>query len=104
MTYLNIQALRGIAALMVVVYHARPHFSAMGLSNPIYESIANFGFIGVDIFFVISGFVMAKTTVDKKPSINALTKHLYKRFSRIFLGFWPIFILALLYYQNLNPV
>ncbi|MCA9200435.1 MAG: acyltransferase [Planctomycetales bacterium] len=100
---MNIQALRGIAAFMVLLYHALPHFTAMGLSLPIYESIVSFGYIGVDIFFIISGFVMAKTTFEKPKSLNSCTLHLYKRFSRIFLGFWSVFILAYLYYHNFNP-
>lgn len=56
MTLSNLQALRGVAALLVVA----AHIGGIGLSSP-----ALFGFpfaqgvIGVDIFFVLSGFVMA---------------------------------------------
>ena len=97
-TFNNIQALRGIAALLVLFHHSLPHFKAMNISNVVFESIAKFGFLGVDIFFVISGFVMAKTTIDKPQNLNASVQFILKRFLRIFLGFWPIMILALIYY------
>ena len=47
----DIQALRGIAVLAVVAYHA-------GL--PVHG-----GFVGVDIFFVISGFVITKLILGR---------------------------------------
>jgi peptidoglycan/LPS O-acetylase OafA/YrhL len=47
----DIQALRGFAVLAVVAYHA-------GL--PVHG-----GFVGVDIFFVISGFVITKLILGK---------------------------------------
>ncbi len=101
--FYNIQALRGIAALMVVFHHALPHFKAMNLSNMVFESIAKFGYLGVDIFFVISGFVMAKTTIGKIQNINSSVQFIFKRFLRIFLGFWPIVFLAIIYYYFFNP-
>lgn len=45
----DIQALRGVAVLLVVFYHAGLGFSG--------------GFVGVDAFFVISGYVIATTLV-----------------------------------------
>lgn len=53
----NIQALRGIAALMVCCYH----FSYL-ISESWCETAFSHGWLGVQIFFIISGFIMVHTT------------------------------------------
>lgn len=65
----DIQILRGIAVLVVVLFHINPKISASG-------------FLGVDIFFVISGFLMRALYLVKNDSAPAL--NFYKRrFKRI---------------------
>lgn len=62
--YVSIQYLRAFAALLVVLHHARnPH-------TWLYNPLENFnGFArGVDIFFVISGFIMAAIATRDSPS------------------------------------
>ena len=54
---LSIQYLRAIAALMVVWHHAAGQVSGMSAQVPYM-----FGTSGVDLFFVISGFIMVVTT------------------------------------------
>lgn len=56
-TILSIQYLRGLAALMVVAHHAGVQFSS---AHAVFDW--NFGLSGVDLFFVISGFIMVATT------------------------------------------
>jgi exopolysaccharide production protein ExoZ len=68
MYLIGIQYLRAIAALMVVFHHAR--WSVSGA-----EAWTGFGYAGVDIFFVISGFVMAQTTQGVNTTVN-----FYERF------------------------
>jgi len=58
---LPVQYLRGIAALLVVWHHAREQLP--GLQQLIDWS---FGTSGVDLFFVISGFIMVVTTAGSK--------------------------------------
>ncbi len=56
----ELDSLRGIAALAVVLWHYRVHFQA----TPLFEMLAPFylrGFLAVDFFFVLSGFVLART-------------------------------------------
>lgn len=59
-----IDVFRGFAALLVVFYHVLAYrewinFPATGLGK-----LATTGWVGVDLFFVISGFVIGKTAMD----------------------------------------
>lgn len=60
----EIDGLRGIAVLLVVIYHA-------------YPSILPGGFIGVDIFFVISGFVISRTYLQPLITCETSLKEFY---------------------------
>ena len=76
----EIDGLRAIAVLSVVIFHLFPH----QLSG---------GFIGVDIFFVISGFLISSIIFnDLKKGTFSLKKFLSKRIRRIF----PTLILVLM--------
>ena len=91
----NVQFLRFIAAALVVLYHADSHLRSTGASPGALFSFAEaVGFAGVDIFFVISGFIMAHTTAgDAGPSdASAFAR---RRIARIYSGYWPFFLLAL---------
>jgi peptidoglycan/LPS O-acetylase OafA/YrhL len=79
-----IQALRGIAALAVVGFHARFCLGAAG------ERLFGSGYAGVDLFFVISGFIMVHTTAGAPPAGTFLKK----RIARI----WPVYVIATLAY------
>lgn len=56
-TVVTIQYLRAVAAALIVFQHA------MGIPAFIYYT-AHFGTVGVDLFFMISGFIMWTTTHD----------------------------------------
>lgn len=60
-----IQYLRGIAALMVVFFHASPH-----VRNYIGWSVLAWGEFGVDIFFNISGFVMMYSVISTEIRVT----------------------------------
>jgi exopolysaccharide production protein ExoZ len=60
-TVVAIQYLRAVAAGLVAFHHA--------LGIPIYAHYtAHFGTVGVDLFFVISGFIMWTTTEQSEPA------------------------------------
>lgn len=60
----SIQYLRAIAALMVVVFHFLPQLERMGYAGYWPDWLAG----GVDIFFVISGFIMWMTTAGRNTT------------------------------------
>lgn len=95
----NIQLLRGIAALLVVMYHIPALVEKYGLGtyNPL--SIGRWGAFGVDVFFVISGYIMAKVSVGKSKSPFIF---ITKRFERIYPLYF-ILTVTLVLIQFLYP-
>jgi exopolysaccharide production protein ExoZ len=61
--YLSLQELRALAAIMVVVFHAQGlcHKYAAGGRSGTEAVLGDFGTHGVDLFFVLSGFVILYT-------------------------------------------
>jgi peptidoglycan/LPS O-acetylase OafA/YrhL len=92
----NIQLLRAFAAILVFLFHAVPQYHAMGGRWTDFESMAGVGFAGVDIFFVISGFVAALSTLNKDRTTANAVEFLRRRVIRIYLGYWPFWGTALI--------
>jgi exopolysaccharide production protein ExoZ len=84
---LTVQALRGIAALLVVAYHVivqwAPHFGDRSA-----DEIWGNGSAGVDIFFVISGLVMTISTSRVAGRPDAAWVFLRQRVTRIVPLYW----------------
>lgn len=83
----EINGLRGIAVIVVILYHSKiKFFGAEPFSG---------GYIGVDIFFVISGFVMIYTQAINPKSILTFYK---SRILRIVPIYWLITIFIIIIY------
>jgi exopolysaccharide production protein ExoZ len=90
----NIQALRFYAAFAVVLFHSRKLFTALGLEGDWFLQSAKFGNAGVDVFFVISGYVMWHTTFRDPRTLASSVDFARRRLYRIYLGYWPYYFLA----------
>lgn len=84
----SVELVRGIAAGLVVVAHYGP---MTGLNLGPFR----FAYTGVDLFFVLSGFVFAPYLFGKRLSISA---HLIRRFFRLY----PLYAIALGCYAGLK--
>jgi peptidoglycan/LPS O-acetylase OafA/YrhL len=77
-----LQVLRGIAAILVCCFHARKglNIGSFNLGDLLFRN----GFLGIQIFFILSGFLMVQTTriSNQSPLIN-FKNFLIKRVVRI---------------------
>jgi exopolysaccharide production protein ExoZ len=94
----NIQALRGTAVLMVVVYHIWSFEKNFWDSDKILPDVLKFGHIGVDLFFVISGFVIVTVTKGLFSQSGAIKTFLIKRITRIYPLYWLYTFLLVISY------
>lgn len=87
-----ITGLRAIAATMVVMIHtgAFADFGTIG------HAITNAGKYGVDIFFVISGFTIAKTFTEA----NGYRSYLTRRMMRIVPLYWLVISIAMFFWLS----
>ena len=69
----DIEILRGFSVFIVLLYHFKFDFLESNFSNS--------GYIGVDIFFVISGYIITKIFFEDKYS--SILKFYSRRFSRL---------------------
>lgn len=93
----SIHYLRGIAALLVVAYHNKTSGYVGSGNHDIFEYLFKGGAFGVDLFFIISGFIIAYST--KENTKNNLINFTLKRLFRIY----PILIVAITIYIFINP-
>jgi peptidoglycan/LPS O-acetylase OafA/YrhL len=89
---ISIQLLRGFAALLVVLHHTMYKESIYGVDGLGWLHI---GASGVDLFFIISGFIMCYATHNKNVSF---TQFILLRIERIVPLYWVFTTLALAVY------
>ena len=87
----SLQVFRGLAALGVVAHHAV--LSTESFVGALPEPLAlwlGMGFLGVDFFFVLSGFIIMYAHMDDARTSAALKRYAFKRLSRIYPAYLPV--------------
>ena len=83
MNYLT--SLRGIAALLVVLFHTKHHIAESEWLSFLYPVVSN-GYLAVDFFFLLSGFILAfkyHKEFSEHPQ-QGYTAFIIKRLARIY--------------------
>jgi peptidoglycan/LPS O-acetylase OafA/YrhL len=90
--------LRGVAALMVCLFHCKKYIWPK--TNPYsFLEVLEYGYLGVYVFFVVSGFVIPYSMYTNRYSIQKIGRYLLKRTVRIEPPY--IIFIALLFLWNL---
>ncbi len=91
----QLDVLRGVAVLIVMLYHVEDIVPRLHL-----RPIINLGYTGVDLFFVLSGFLITGILVRSKESSQYFANFYARRALRI----WPLYYLLLLFTFVLLPM
>ena len=85
-----VQALRGAAAFMVVMVHSRSALMDTAAGKVVADHVLLPMGMGVDLFFIISGFLMMFTSRDFDGTKAYAWRFVAKRAARI----WPLFVVV----------
>jgi len=102
-----LDAVRGLAILLVLVFH----FSSYGHGLPpagvfadrIFHVISRAGWVGVDLFFVLSGFLITGILYDSKASVHYFRNFYARRVLRIFPVYYGSLVVFLVVLPHLFP-
>lgn len=87
--YHNIQGLRGIAVLVVIFFHLQGIEQKYSADQAL-PAVLQLGAVGVDLFFLISGFIMVSVTRNLAPGMGNLWRFLSQRVIRIYPLYWLV--------------
>jgi len=90
----ELDGIRGMAILMVLVYHFVPTSKQSFLPHKLVGLLA-FGWSGVDLFFVLSGFLIGGILLDAKDSANYFKVFYFRRLYRILPPYGALCLLSL---------
>jgi peptidoglycan/LPS O-acetylase OafA/YrhL len=94
----SLQGLRGLAVLGVVLFHMTSVELKYSGGDRLLPSWLDFFQLGVDLFFVISGFVMVIVSRGRFQSSVEGQRFLFNRVSRIYPTYWLYFFITLAVY------
>lgn len=86
----EIDALRGLAALAVVLFHYTTRFDELYGHTTAPLTVVSWGHYGVNLFFMISGFVIFMTLERTRTASDFVVS----RFSRLFPAYWAAIVIT----------
>lgn len=93
----GLQVVRALAALLVLFHHLGEEFAQFLPTHPIVSKLVLFGAFGVDLFFVLSGFIIGYSFKESPFSSRAYTAldFLKRRFIRVAPLYWFVLLVTL---------
>lgn len=88
-----LDGLRALAVLLVVLHHLGPFPARPSIPLEILNKTISWGWIGVDCFFVLSGFLITRLLIEERSLRGTIS--LQKFYMRRALRIWPLYYLTL---------
>ena len=84
--------LRAVAALLVVFFHYKYIVPGLGQAEAVGARVIQAGYVGVSLFFVLSGFILAYTYLGNDGELRgSWSDFFFARFARVY----PVYLFAL---------
>lgn len=90
----QLDRLRGLAILMVILFHAED------IAPPMLGAVLRQGWMGVDVFFVLSGFLITGILWESRDKKAYFRRFYWRRILRI----WPVYLLLLTFAFGVIPL
>lgn len=97
-TYATVQMLRGFAASAVVLFHLLPFEQKYLTGATVLPDTLVVGQAGVDVFFVISGFIVTTVSINHTGRLRDSLDFLMRRFWRIYPTYWVYYAILVTVY------
>jgi peptidoglycan/LPS O-acetylase OafA/YrhL len=90
----GVQALRGLAAMAVLAHHLAI-YGHEAFGERVLPHGPALGWIGVDVFFVLSGLIMVHTAWSAAPTLHSVGRFWAARAARIYPTYWAASLAAI---------
>jgi peptidoglycan/LPS O-acetylase OafA/YrhL len=101
----ELDGLRGMAVTLVIAFHAFEQ-AINFTEKPLLKSLAkitSIGWVGVDIFFVLSGFLITSILLDSKTDPHYFKNFYGRRILRIFPLYYVVIIFVIFFAPKVEP-
>jgi peptidoglycan/LPS O-acetylase OafA/YrhL len=95
----ELQSVRGLAALLVVLHHCSFAFIGPGRFNLIAQAVLN-AHAAVVLFFVLSGYVLTRSMLGHDLTLRSVGRFYVTRAFRIYPALWAVLVLVTAYYAT----
>jgi peptidoglycan/LPS O-acetylase OafA/YrhL len=103
----SLDGLRGLAIILVLLFHFTPEGGGHTLIGVLTRWVSRLGWCGVDLFFVLSGFLITGILFDAKGSSHYFRNFYMRRVLRIFPLYYgvllAVFVIAPMFHPMTSP-